>query len=138
TDPHVHPDSVGQLYRVYAVELAVVLSAFAVVGLATTSAQVIAVALVAVSALCVATALAGSIARDAATAPVVLLVLTLVAATRLPWGIWPQLVLQVVATLAILWTVHRLDALATAGSMPVAVGVGAVARLCAADGPGGG
>src|SRR5262249_59319410 len=96
------------------------------------------VALFAVSALCVATALAGSIARDAATAPVVLLVLTLGAATWLPWGIWPQLVLQVVATLAILWTVRHLDALATAGSMPVAVGVGAVARLCAADGPGGG
>ena len=133
TDPHVHPDSVGDLYRVYAVELVVVLSAFAVVGLATTSSQVIAVALVAVSALCVATALAGSIARDAATAPVVLLVLTLGAATWLPWGIWPQLLLQVVATLAILWTVHRLDALATAASMPVAVVVGGVVALYAAN-----
>ena len=131
TDPHVHPDSVGQLYRVYAVELVVVLSAFAVVGLATTSAQVIAVALVAVSALCAATALAGSIARDAATAPVVLLVLTLGAATWLPWGIWPQLVLQVVATVAILWTVHRLT-LAAAGSLPVAVVVGGVVALYAA------
>ena len=132
TDPHVHPDTVGQLYRVYAVELVVVLSAFAVVGLATTSAQVIAVALVAVSALCAATALAGSIARDAATAPVVLLVLTLGAATWLPWGIWPQLVLQVVATVAILWTVHRLT-LAAAGSLPVAVGVGGVVALYAAN-----
>src|SRR5262249_56102939 len=84
---------------------------------ATPLVQVIAVALIAVSALCVATALAGSIARDAATAPVVLLVLTLGAATWLPWGIWPQLVLQVVATLAILWTVRRLGALATAGSV---------------------
>jgi signal transduction histidine kinase len=133
TDPHVHPDSVGDLYRVYAVELVVVLSAFAVVGLATTSSQVIAVALVAVSALCVATALAGSIARDAATAPVVLLVLTLGAATWLPWGLWPQLLLQVVATLAILWTVHRLDALAAAASMPVAVVVGGVVALYAAN-----
>jgi len=132
TDPHVHPDSVGQLYRVYAVELVVVLGAFAVVGLAATSGQIIAVALVAVSALCVATALAGTIARDAATAPVVLLVLTLGAATWLPWGIWPQLVLQVVATLAILWTVRRLDALATAGSLPVAVVVGGVVALYAA------
>ena len=132
TDPQVHPDTVGQLYRVYAVELVVVLSAFAVVGLATTSAQVIAVALVAVSALCAATALAGSIARDAATAPVVLLVLTLGAATWLPWGIWPQLVLQVVATVAILWTVHRLT-LAAAGSLPVAVVVGGVVALYAAN-----
>ena len=132
TDPHVHPDTVGQLYRVYAVELVVVLSAFAVVGLATTSAQVIAAALVAVSALCAATALAGSIARDAATAPVVLLVLTLGAATWLPWGIWPQLVLQVVATVAILWTVHRLT-LAAAGSLPVAVVVGGVVALYAAN-----
>jgi signal transduction histidine kinase len=133
TDPHVHPDSVGELYRVYAVEIVVVLSAFAVVGLATTSSQVVTVALVAVSALCVATALAGSIARDAATAPVVLLVLTLGAATWLPWGIWPQLLLQVVATLAILWTVHRLDALAAAASMPVAVVVGGVVALYAAN-----
>jgi len=85
-----------------------------------------------VSALCAATALAGSIARDAATAPVVLLVLTLGAATWLPWGIWPQLVLQVVATVAILWTVHRLT-LAAAGSLPVAVVVGGVVALYAAN-----
>src|SRR5262249_17863491 len=89
--------------------------------------------LVAGGALCGTAALAGSIAHDAGTAPVVLLVLTLGSATWLPWGIWPQLALQVVATLAILWTVRRLDALATAGSLPVAVVVGGVVALYAAS-----
>ena len=99
TDPQVHPESFRQLYRLDALEIAVVLVAFWLVGVAATEVQVIAIALVAVSALCCITAVAGVVARDAATTPVLLLVLTLGAATLLPWGIWPQLALQIVATL---------------------------------------
>jgi C4-dicarboxylate-specific signal transduction histidine kinase len=56
-------------------------------------------------------------------------VLTLGAATLLPWGIWPQLALQVVATAAILWNVHMVHGLASAATLPVAVLVGAVVAL---------
>jgi signal transduction histidine kinase len=132
TDPQVHPESFRQLYRLDALEIAVVLVAFWLVGVAPTEVQVIAIALVAVSALCCITAVAGVVARDAATAPLLLLVVTLGAATLLPWGIWPQLVLQIVATLAILWTVHRVHGLESASSLPVAVIVGGVVALYAA------
>ena len=59
--------------------------------------------------------------------------LTLGAATLLPWGPWPQLALQVVATLAILWNAHAVGGLETAATMPVAVVVGAVVALYAAS-----
>ena len=62
------------------------------------------------------------LAEGTANAPVLLLVLTLGTATLLPWGLWPQLALQVVATLSILWNVHALGGLASAATMPVVSG----------------
>ena len=132
TDARVHPESFRQLYRLDALEFGVVLAAFWLVGVAATELQVVVVALVAVSMLCCTTAVAGVVANDAATAPLLLLVLTLGAATLLPWGVWPQFVLQIVATLAILWSVHRVHGLESASSLPVAVIVGGVVALYAA------
>src|SRR5262249_56527397 len=132
TAARVHPESFRQLYRLDALEFGVVLAALRLVGVAATELQVVVVALVAVSVLCCITAVAGVVANDAATAPLLLLVLTLGAATLLPWGVWPQFVLQIVATLAILWSVHRVHGLESASSLPVAVIVGGVVALYAA------
>src|SRR5262249_9502595 len=77
TDARVHPESFRELYRLDALEFGVVLAAFWLVGIAATELQVIVVALVAVSVLCCVTAVAGVVANDAATAPLLLLVLTL-------------------------------------------------------------
>ena len=93
-----HPERVRQLYAVFAVELAVVLGALWLLRAATSTGHAVAIAFTTVSVLCVTTALSGIIVGDAATTPVLLLVLTLGAATLLPWGMWPQLALQVVAT----------------------------------------
>jgi signal transduction histidine kinase len=133
SDPVVHPSAMRQLYAVVAVELVVVLGGLCLVRVATTTRQLVAIALGAVSVLCVTTALSGIIVGDAATTPVLLLVITLGAATLLPWGIWPQLALQVVATAAILWNVHMVRGLGGAATMPVAVVVGAVVALYAAN-----
>jgi signal transduction histidine kinase len=131
--PLVHPDLVRQLYGVVGIELAVVLAAIWLVRLATRPWHVVAIAFTAVSVLCVTTALSGIIVGDAATTPVLLLVLSLGAATLLPWGVWPQLALQVVATAAILWNVHVVNGLEAAATLPVAVIVGAVVALYGAS-----
>ena len=129
SDPVAHPDLFRQLYAVSGVELVAVLGAIWLVRFATSSAQVIAIAFAVMSVLCVTTALSGNILGDAATTPVLLLVFTLGAATLLPWGVWPQLALQIVATAAILWNVHVVRGLEHAATMPVAVVVGAVVAL---------
>ncbi len=129
TDPVAHPDRLRQLAVVVAVELAVVLGALWLLRLVTSTRHVIGIALTAVSVLCVTTAFSGILVGDAATTPVVLLVLTLGAATLLPWGIRPQLALQVVATAAILWNVHTVRGLEAAATLPVAVVVGGVVAL---------
>jgi signal transduction histidine kinase len=131
--PVVHPDQAGQLYPVVGVELAVVLGALWLVDVVRRPVHVVAIAFTAVSVLCLTTALSGNIVGDAAATPVLLLVLTLGAATLLPWGIWPQLALQVVATAAILWNVHTVRGLETAATLPVAVVVGAVVALYGAN-----
>jgi signal transduction histidine kinase len=133
SDPLMHPDRMRELYRVTAVELVVVLGGLWLVPVASRAAHVVAIALAVVSVLCITTALSGIIVGDATTTPVLLLVLTLGAATLLPWGVWPQLALQVVATLAILWNAHAVGGLEAAATMPVAVVVGAVVALYGAS-----
>ncbi|HKA28414.1 MAG TPA: hypothetical protein VKH82_03490, partial [Candidatus Binatia bacterium] len=132
-DPLAHADQVQRLLLIDALEFAVVLGGLWIARYATKSVHVIVIAFTVVSFLCITTALSGIIVGDTATAPVLLLVLTLGTATLLPWGLWPQLALQVVATLAILWNVHALGGLASAATMPVAVVVGAVVALYAAS-----
>jgi signal transduction histidine kinase len=133
TDPVTHPDRIRQLAAVVGFELAVLLGALWLLRLVTSTRHIIALAFTAVSVLCVTTALSGIIAGDAATTPVLLLVLTLGAATLLPWGVWPQLALQAVATAAILWNVHTVRGLEAAATLPVAVIVGAVVALYGAS-----
>ena len=134
TDPMSHPDRVRQLSAVVGLELIVVLGAIWLTRLATSSAEVIAIAFTAATALCITTALSGIIVGDVATTPVLLLVFTLGAATLLPWGVWPQLALQAVATAAILWNVVAVrGGLEQAATMPVAVIVGAVVALYGAS-----
>jgi signal transduction histidine kinase len=133
SDPVVHPAQKRWLYPLAALQLVVVLGGLWVTRFAARTMHVIVIAFTVVSVLCVTTALSGIIVGDAATTPVLLLVLTLGAATLLPWGPWPQLALQVVATLAILWNAHAVGGLETAATMPVAVVVGAVVALYAAS-----
>jgi signal transduction histidine kinase len=133
SDPVMHPAAMRQLYVVVGVELVVVLGGLLLLRVATTTRHLVAIALGVISVLCVTTALSGVIVDDADTTPVLLLVITLGAATLLPWGVWPQLVLQVVATAAILWNVHMVRGLGAAATMPVAVVVGAVVALYGAS-----
>src|SRR5262245_22027382 len=97
-DPLAHADQVQRLLLLDALEFAVVLGGLWLAGSATKSVHVSVIASPVVSFLCITTALSGIIVGDTATAPVLLLVLTLGTATLLPWGLWPQLALQVVAT----------------------------------------
>ncbi|HJW69454.1 MAG TPA: ATP-binding protein [Candidatus Binatia bacterium] len=133
SDPVAHRDQVRQLYPIHAVELAFVLGGLWLVRFTTRPGHVVLIAFTVVSVLCFATALSGIVVGDSATTPVLLLVLTLGTATLLPWGLWPQLALQVVATLAILWNADMVGGLESAATMPVAVVVGAVVALYGAS-----
>jgi signal transduction histidine kinase len=134
SDPVSHPDRARQLYAVVGFELIVVLGAIWLAGFATSSIQVIAIAFTAMATLCITTALSGIIVGDVVTTPVLLLVFTLGSATLLPWGVWPQLGLQAVATAAVLWNLMAVrGGLEQAATMPVAVIVGAVVALYGAN-----
>lgn len=133
TDPVTHPDRLVPLWMLIAFEMTLALGVLWRLGRPIGTTGAVVYGLVVSCALCVTTAASGIIADDAVTTPVILLVLTMSAATLLPWGLRPQLIVQVVASLAILWNVHAVNGLHTAGSLPVAVLMGAVAALYAAS-----
>lgn len=132
TDPVVHPDRLLPLWLIIAAELLVVATALWRLRRPLTAEQAVVLGVLFVSFMCLSTAASGIVAADAATTPVVLLVLTLGAATLLPWGIGPQLVVQIVATAAILWNVHEVLGLRHVASQPVAIVMGALAGVYAA------
>src|SRR3972149_9169408 len=68
---------------------------------------------------CVTTAAAGAVQHDAATTPLLLVVLAMGAGTLLPWGLGPQLAMVSVATLAFLGNLYAVQgSLGAAGSYP--------------------
>lgn len=133
TDPVTHPDRLMPLWLLIAIEMVVVLAVLWRLGRPIGSTSAVVYGLFVACVLCVTTAASGIVADEAVTTPVILLVLTMSAATLLPWGLRPQLVVQTVASAAILWNVHAVDGLARSGSLPVAILMGAVAALYAAN-----
>lgn len=131
-DPVVHPDLLLPLWLIIAAELLMATIVLWRLRHPMTAGQAVGLGVLFVSFMCLSTAASGIVAGDAATTPVVLLVLTLGAATLLPWGMRPQLVVQIVATAAILWNVHAVLGLAHVASQPVAVVMGALAGVYAA------
>lgn len=133
TDPVTHPELLAPLWALIACELTLVLGVLWRLGRPIDTSSAVVFGLIVACTMCVTTAASGIIAGDANTTPVVLLVLTMSAATLLPWGLRPQLVVQVVATIAIFWNVHAVQGLGSVGALPVAVLMGAVAALYAAN-----
>ncbi len=131
-DPVVHPDRLVPLYLVIAAELAAVLATFWRLRYPITARTAVVLGAAVVCLLSLTTAASGVITQDAATSPVLILVLTMGAATLLPWGVGPQLIVQVVGTAAVLWNLHAVGGISASGSQPVAIFMGALAALYAA------
>lgn len=131
-DPIVFPQVLGPLYTVKAVQISSALVALFLLRPGVSHRRAVTVALVTIGILCVTTAASGIVTHDAGTTPVLLVVVTMGAATLLPWGIGPQFVLQIIATASVVWNVYAVGGVQGMASLPVAVVVGSVAALYAA------
>jgi signal transduction histidine kinase len=108
-DPVLNRAVLGPLYAIKAVQIAVAVWVFRLLGRATSWRRVVAAALGAVTVFSVTTALSGIVTDDVSTTPVLLAVLSMGTATLLPWGVGPQLVVQAVVTASVLWNLSAVD-----------------------------
>src|SRR5262245_56175886 len=110
---------------VSAIEVTVVTSAFLVVNGRPSRAVASATALTTLSIFCFTTALTGALTGDTTTTPLLLICLTLVSATLLPWGFRRQLKLVAVAAVAMAGN------LVLVGQLPPVAGYANVAAIVA-------
>ncbi len=131
-DPFVYPDRLAPLYGLKVVQIGSALAALGVMHRGVSLTRAVVVALVTLTILCVTTAASGIVTEDAGTTPVLLVVVTMGAATLLPWGVGPQMLLQVVASASVVWNVYVVRGAEGLTSLPVAIVVGSVAAVYAA------
>jgi signal transduction histidine kinase len=108
-DLKFQPAHAAVLLGIQGLELVVMLCAILVLGRPLSRPRVIAIALVTTCMLALTTALSGVLSGDAGTAILMLTLLTMGTATLLPWGVRPQLVLQAVASVAVVWNVYAVN-----------------------------
>ncbi|MCW5890321.1 MAG: hypothetical protein KIT14_07185 [bacterium] len=108
-DLNFQPAHAAMLLGIQGVELLVMLCAIVALGRPLARGRVIAIALLTTAMLALTTALSGVLSGDAGTAILMLTLLTMGTATLLPWGVRPQLALQTVAGLAVVWNVWAVN-----------------------------
>jgi len=132
-DLGLRPAREGLLVGIQAFELSVTLGALFLLRRPRARGAVIAITLVNTSILAVTTALSGILSGDASATILLLALLTMGTATLLPWGVWPQLALQIVAGAAVGWNVWAISGSEMAlRSLLVSAAIGFVAALYAA------
>jgi C4-dicarboxylate-specific signal transduction histidine kinase len=131
-DPFVNRHVLGLLYAIKAVQVAVAIALFRALRRTTTRRTVVAAALVAVTVFSVTTAMSGIITEDAGTTPVLLVVLSMGTSTLLPWGMGPQLAVQVVVVGSILWNLWAVHGPPVDTSLPIALAVASCVSVYAA------
>jgi signal transduction histidine kinase len=131
-DPFVHPDLLGTLYVFKAFMVAVTVGVFRVLRHPATRARVVSAVLLAVAAFSVLTAASGIVTADPATTPVLLAVLSMGTATLLPWGVVPQLAVQAIVVVCVIWNQWAVEGPSRLSSLPLALIVGSFASVYAA------
>jgi signal transduction histidine kinase len=131
-DPFVNRHVLGPLYGIKALQVAVAIALFWILRRATTWGTVVAAALVAVTVFSVTTAMSGIITNDAGTTPVLLAVMSMATSTLLPWGMGPQVAVQVVAVGSILWNLFAVQGPPVDASLPLALAVASCVSVYAA------
>jgi signal transduction histidine kinase len=131
-DQFVYPDLVPRLYALKAVQVGTALAAFVALRGRPTRRRTVVTAATTVSILCVTSAWSGVVTDDAGTTPVLLVVLAMGAATLLPWGMGPQVVVLAVAIASTLWNQWAVIGYLDLTGMPVALVMGSIAALYAA------
>ncbi len=134
-DLEIWPPEIATVLVLKAVQVAALLIAFRVLARDPPPRRTIGTALAALAIVYGATALSGVATRDVATTPILCSVVTLLAATLLPWGPWAQLAAVGLAAAAICSTLLLITgSLTTALTYPavgVAFGLGASVYIAA-------
>jgi signal transduction histidine kinase len=108
-DLEVHPPNGDLLVLIQSIELVAMVVAIVALGLRLPRRTVIAIALCTTGGLAASTAVSGVLSGDASSTILLLALLMMGTGTLLPWGAWPQLVLQCVAGAGIVWNVWAVD-----------------------------
>src|SRR5262249_26282881 len=135
-DPFLNSHVLGRLYVIKAAQVAAAAAAvFRALRGAPTRLRVVLATLFAVTVFSVGTAISGIITNDTSTTPVLLVVLGMGTATLLPWGVRPQLAVQVIVTASILANLWALPGGGPTASLALAVVMGSCASVYAAYAP---
>ena len=131
-DPFVNRHVLGPLYAIKALQVSVAIVVFWSLRRATRWRTVVAAALMAATVFSVTTALSGIITNDAGTTPVLLSVMSMGTSTLLPWGVGPQLAVQVVVVGSILWNLLAVHGLPLDSSLILALAIASGVAVYAA------
>lgn len=131
-DQFVYPHLVPKLYALKAIQVGTALVAFLALRGRPARGRTVVTAAATVSILCFTSAWSGVVTNDAGTTPVLLVVLAMGAATLLPWGMRPQLVVLAVAIASTLWNQYAVTGRIDVTGLPVALAMGSIAALYAA------
>jgi signal transduction histidine kinase len=131
-DQFVYPQLIPKLYALKAIQVGTALLAFVSLRGHPGRRRAVTTAAATVSILCFTSAWSGVVTHDAGTTPVLLVVLAMGAATLLPWGMGPQLVVLAVAIASTLWNQRAVTGQIDVTGLPVALVMGSIAALYAA------
>ena len=131
-DPFMHRELLGTLYGIKAFMVAVTFGLFRVLRRPASRLQAVTAVLLAVAVFSVGTAASGIVTGDPATTPVLLVVLSMGTATLLPWGVYPQLVVQAIVIGCVLWNQWAVEGSVELSALPLALIVSSVASVYAA------
>jgi len=131
-DPFLNSHVLGRLYVIKAAQVAAAAAVFRALRGDPTRLRVVLATLFAVTVFSVGTAISGIITNDTSTTPVLLVVLGMGTATLLPWGVRPQLAVQVIVTASILANLWALPGGGPTASVALAVVMGSCASVYAA------
>ena len=131
-DPFVNRHVLGPLYGIKALQISVTIVLFAVLRRAVTRRSATVAALVAVTVFSLTTAWSGIITHDSDTTPVLLAVMSMATSTLLPWGMRPQVAVQVVVVGSILWNHWAVHGTLVGPSVPLALAIASAVAVYAA------
>ena len=131
-DPFLHRDLLGPLYAFKAFMVAVTFGLFRALRRPASRPQAVIAVLLAVAVFSVGTAASGIVTGDAATTPVLLVVLSMGTATLLPWGVYPQLAVQAIVIVCVMWNQWAIQGSSELSALPTALIVSSFASVYAA------
>jgi signal transduction histidine kinase len=108
-DLQFQPTHLPILFAIQAIEVIAMLGTLAVLGRPHPRVPVTWIAAGIISFFCVTTAISGMLSGETSTTILLLSLITMGTASMLPWGVRPQLFVQIVAALAMAWNVWTVD-----------------------------